>query len=236
MLPCATSSRSFVYRCLIASAALGLIAGCGGEPSRPKPVLHVMGAILVDQNSPTGGPYEVAVVVSLDSEPVTDAVVTMNGTPLLYTADPSVPEHTGYAGLVALADGAEASLSVTCAGQVRSAQATSPGKVQILSPAPGATFADGETIPVSWSALANGSLCIVACGDSTNAMAGTMLLPKTATTCNIPASETHPPGSRISVMSLSGQGALPTPDLRDWVGQDGFWISSQSWVDVQITS
>jgi hypothetical protein len=227
-------NRHFIFGVLVLAAAAGWIAGCGGESSKPKPVLHALGAILMDRTVPAGGPYAVAVVVSLDNTPVTDATVTVNGTPLVYLADPAEAAHDGYVGVVNLTEGDAVTLSVSCASGDKTAAATTPGLVQVLTPSAGAAFADSAEVPVTWTPAEHALITIVACGDAMNGEAGTWLLQKDADSYAVPASSTNPPGTRVSVMAMNGQGAMPTADLRQWVGQDGFWVGSQDWVDVQI--
>lgn len=213
-----------------------LVAGCGGDAAAPKPKLEAMGGILIARGLPAGTPYQAGVVVTVDNQVVTDAEVSINGTRLQYVNNPAQPEATGYVGLIPVPAGGTLTLSVTAAGQTLTQDATVPGMVEILAPTPGAAFADNADIPVSWTPSAGAALSIVSCSGTSSPTPGVWLLPGSAGAYNVPAGASTTPGSRITVIGLSGTGDIPTSlDLRQWPGMNGFWVSCQDHVDVQIT-
>lgn len=216
--------------------ALGLLAGCGDDSSQPTPApeLSVMGAIQMNQSAPAGGPYYVGVVVAVDGKPITDATVTVDGVPLAYHNDPANPDQVGYVGQIPFAEGQVAELRVNCSAGERTFQAVGPGFAQIAAPTMGKRYQDGQDVEVAWTPAANAVLCIVTCNGPTTATPGMWVLSGSSGTQAVPASFTTPPGNRISVFSLNGQGDLPSLDLRTWVGKNGFWATSEAWADVQV--
>ena len=127
-------------------------------------------------------------------------------------------------------------LSVTAAGQTVTLQATVPGMVEIHPPAGGLVYADSQDIPISWVPAAGAVLGIVTCAGASSTTPGMWMVAPGATEYTIPASATTVPGSRISVLGINGSGDLPsTMDLRQWAGKNGFWVTSQDYIDVMIT-
>jgi hypothetical protein len=93
---------------------LALVAGCGGESTQPRAEVKVMGGILIARGMPAGAPYQAGAVVSVNGQVVTDAEVRINGAPMVYMANPGLPEQTGFVG------------QVTAAGNHLSATAADP--------------------------------------------------------------------------------------------------------------
>lgn len=214
-------------------------SGCGGDDSStaPDPVVKAMAGIQITSDQVNGVPFPAAVVVSVDGQAVTDAVVKINGADLTYVDTPSRPETTGYLGAVPGSPGDLLTLTVTASGKTVQFQATIPGPVAIQSPETGAAFADAADVPLTWTPAAGASMTVVTCGGAQSTAPGMWLLPPTATAYAVPAAATAAPACRISVRCLNGSGEMPTSiDMRDWVGKSGFWVSSEDNVDVLITS
>jgi hypothetical protein len=218
---------------LVLAMAVALCAGCGGETSKPVPQLAVMGAIHLVP-SPAEGPYQAGVVVAVDGQVITNAVVHINDSPLVYNSDPAHPDQAGYGGLVSLQEGQTAELTVSCSAGEKTLRVVVPGFAHIVSPVMGATFPDDQDIDVTWTPATHASLSIVACAGASTAKPGTWVLLGNATAQTVPSSYTTPPGSRISVIALSGVGDLPSLDLRTWVGKNGFWATSEASVDIAV--
>lgn len=216
---------------------LALLPGCGGESTQPRPELKVMGGILIARGLPAGTPYQAGAVVSVNGQAVSDAVVTINGSPLVYMANAELPEQTGYVGQVAGAPGDVLTLTATAAGQTVTLQATVPGMVEIQPPAAGLVYADNEDITISWTPANGAVMTILTCGGAGSTTPGMWLLAADTNQRVIPAASTTVPGNRITVIGMSGSGDLPTTmDLRQWVGKNGFWVTSQDYIDVTITN
>jgi len=212
-------------------------AGCSDDSSKPTPELEAMGGILIARGMPAGSPVQAGVVVSVDGQVVTDAVVRINETDLTYVENPAKPEETGYVGIVTAPAGTVFTLSVTAAGQTKTMQATVPGMVEIQSPTAGSVYADNADITVSWVPSTGAAVSIVMCAGSGSAAPGMLMLAGDAASCIVPANYTSPPGDRITVIGLNGSGDLPTSmDLRQWAGKNGFWVTCQDYVDVLVTS
>ena len=195
-----------------------------------------MGGILIDRSMPVGTPYQAGAVVSVDGQLVTDAVVSINGAAMTYMENPAAPEMTGYIGQVSGSPGDVLTLSATAADQTISLMATVPGTVEIHPPAGGVVYADDQDIPISWDPASGAALTIITCGSAGSATPGMWLVSASANEHTIPASATTVPGNRISVMGISGSGDLPSSmDLRQWAGKNGFWVTSQDYIDVMVT-
>ena len=227
-------ARELVLGFWAPAMALTLLAGCGGDSAKPQPKLDVMGAIQMTPTDPAGGPYGAGVVVAVDGKAITDATVSINDVPLVYNNDPAHPDQVGYVGLIPLAEGQVAELKVSCSAGERTLQAVTPGFAQITAPTLGSIYPDSQDVEVTWTPAAHAALCVVTCGGSSTKAPGTWMLAANATTQIVPASFTSPPGNRVSVIALNGQGALPSLDLRTWVGTSGFWATSEQWVDIQV--
>jgi hypothetical protein len=229
--------RGLVTGLLAICLGLVLVAGCGNESStKPNPEVKAMGGILIARGMPADTPYQAGVVVSVDGQVVTNAEVRINGAALAYMANPAKPEETGYVGQVPASRGDVLTLSVTAAGQTVTLQATVPGIVEIHPLAGGRVYADNQDIPISWVPAAGAVFGMVTCAGAGSTTPGMWMVAPSATAYTIPASATTVPGSRISVLGLSGAGDLPTSmDLRQWAGKNGFWLTSQDYVDVMIT-
>lgn len=221
---------------MAACLGLGFALGCGGESTQPKSEVLAMAGILVARGQPVGSAFQAGAVVSVDGRAVTDALVQINGATLTYQDDPARPEETGYVGQVMASQGDVLTLTVTAAGQTVTHQATVPGMVEIHTPAGGFVYGDDQDIPISWEPAAGSLLTIVACSGATATTPLTWLVAPGLTTRTIPGSATTVPGNRITVMGISGTGDLPsTMDLRQWPGKNGFWVTSQDFIDVRIT-
>ena len=170
----------------------------------------------------------------MDGNLITDATVSINGIPLTYNNDPEHPDQVGYVGLIPLAEGDVAELRVSCSAGERTAQAVTPGFAQFVTPALGSVYQDNDDVLVDWTPGAHAALSAITCGGPTTAIPGMWILPGSATTHTVPASATFPPANRISVISLNGQGDLPSQDLRTWAGQNGFWATSEESADIQV--
>jgi hypothetical protein len=221
---------------LLICLGLVLAAGCGNESTKPKPEVRAMGGIVLARGMPADTPYQAGVVVSVDGQVVTDAVVRISGAELVYMVNPAKPEQTGYVGQVSAHAGDVLTLSATAAGQTVTLHATVPGMVEIHPLAGGRVYADNQDIPISWVPASGAVFGMVTCGGAGSSTPGMWMVAPNATEYTIPASATTVPGSRISVLGLSGSGDLPTSmDFRQWAGKSGFWLTSQDYVDVMIT-
>jgi hypothetical protein len=221
---------------LIVGLAWLLVAGCGGESTRPQPVVKAMCGILVARGTPAGTPLQAGATVSVDGQLVTDAVVSINGSPLTYMVNTTDPAHTGYIGIVPASQGQTLTLTVTAAGQTVTQQAIVPGVVAIDPPVGGLVYPDSQAISISWQPAAGALLTVVTCGSATSTTPAMWLLAPTANQHTIPASATTVPGNRILIMGMNGSGDLPsTMDLSQWAGKGGFWVTSQDYLDVMIT-
>lgn len=229
-----TAAPMLVATILALFTTMTLGTGCGGDTAKPAPVLTAMGAIHLTNSVPAGGPYQAGVVVAVDGQVITDAIVRINDVPLVYHSDPAHPEQAGYSGLLMLQEGQTAVLRVSCAAGEKTLQAVVPGFASILSPTPGSSFPDEQDIEVTWTPAAHAALYIVACAGASTAKPGMWVLLGTTTAQTVAGSYTTPPGSRISLVGMSGQGDLPTLDLREWVGKNGFWATSEASVDIQV--
>jgi hypothetical protein len=218
---------------------LGIViaTGCNSETTQPKPEVAAMGGILVPNGTPAGTPCQAGVVVTVDGQVVTDAVVQINGIDLVYVDDPEAPETSGYIGMVPVSQGDLLTLSYSAAGESGTHQATVPGMVEIQSPTPGAAFANDDDILLSWTPSTGAVYTVVTCGNEVIEDPGMWMLGKDASSITIPADYTAAPGCRLTVISANGSGSLPVSmDLRDWVGLSGFWASCQDFVDVVVTN
>lgn len=215
---------------------LALVAGCGGESTQPRAEVKVMGGILIARGMPAGAPYQAGAVVSVNGQVVDDAEVRLNGGPMVYMANPGLPEQTGYVGQVTAAPGDLLTLTATAAGQTVTLQATVPGMVEIQPPAGGLVYADNQDITIAWTPASGAVMTIVTCGGAGSTTPGMWLLAAGTNQRVIPAASTTVPGNRITVIGMSGSGDLPTSmDLREWAGKSGFWVTSQDYIDVMIT-
>jgi hypothetical protein len=231
-----TARRGLAAGVFLSCLGLALSAGCGNESTQPKPEVKAMGGIVLARGMPVGTPYEAGVVVSVNGQIVNDAVVRISGAELAYVINPAKPEATGYVGQVSASPGDVLTLSVTAAGQTVTLQATVPGMVEIHPLAGGMVYADNQNIPISWVPATGAMFGMVTCAGASSTTPGIWMVAPTATEYTIPASATTVPGSRISVLGLSGSGDLPTSmDLRQWAGKNGFWLTSEDYVDVMIT-
>jgi hypothetical protein len=231
------TQRGLVTGVILIGLGWLVVAGCGGESTRPQPEVKVMGGILIARGMPAGAPYQAGAVVSVDGQLVTDAEVRINGAPLTWVENPVNPAQTGYVGLVAASQGDLLTLVATAAGQTVTLQATVPGVLEIHPPAGGLVYADDQDIPISWVPAAGAAITIVTCGGASSATPDMWLVAPTASAHTIPASATTVPGDRISIMGINGSGDLPsTMDLRQWAGKRGFWVTSQDYLDVLITT
>ena len=236
-------SKDRVHHCraIVAgiSVCMALLAtGCGSNTvTQPQAVVKVMGGILESSAAPVGSQLQAGVVVTVDGQLVTNATVSINSTPLMYVNNQVTPSQTGYVGLINASPGDVLTLTAVAAGQTIVLTATVPGRVKIHTLAGGLSYPRGTDIPISWDAASNSLMNVVTCAAASSmSLGGMWLLSPTTTQYTVPASAATVPGDRISVMAANGSGDMPTSmDMRQWTAKNGFWITSQDYVDVQIT-
>ena len=194
MLGCAV-----LFACGGGGSSSGSGGGGGGSTSQPTIVATVL-------SFPTGaGPpgflpsgfnTDAGVVVTAqDGSPVTNAVVTVNGTTLSYSSAGSE-----YLGGINVSPGTEVAVSVTVAGIAYSASGKQfSAYPTILTPATGSTWSTGSDNLVSWSGATPDSTSRYALGvfdTSGNLLypsdGSFMILPATDSTNTVPATASQP--------------------------------------------
>lgn len=224
-----------VSRFALCIAGLAL-AGCGSDTATaPRPDVRAMGGAALFNGANPGDPVQIAAIVTVDGAVVTDAAVSVDGVPLTYVVNAN-PALTGYVGGVPATAGDTLTMVVTAAGQTISRSAIVPGMIEMNPPTGGLTYTDAQDIVVDWAPTSGASMTAVTCATTSAVTTGLWMIAPGTTQCTVPAASTSVPGNRISVMAINGSGDFPaSTDLRSWTGKNGFWVTTQDYVDVSVT-
>jgi hypothetical protein len=210
--------------------------GCSkDDPTAPNEGggLKVLGVVDLNGDPP------VTVLVVWNKQPVTNAQVTLNGEEVPFagtiTEDGCEDCTYDYYGVVE-EPGTQYVLSVHTSHGDKTFTATMPADPIITSPVDGATFADNENIPVTWTAVPNATRMYVGLMPSYSIVGAKFdHLSGTATQSTISSSKTDPMdlSQEVMVGALNGQGEYYFEYLLSLDPPDGFY--AVNWGNLFVT-